>query len=119
QVAMRWWVSRSGGVVQDANAPHLRDRQHVPRVTWPDSRDRVLAEPTAYLSESILLRGVEGGGDPGVDGGGNRQALGCVDRHLREQRRPLRPLAGLARGAHRLANDRFRPVHPPLILLGS
>ncbi len=85
-------ITSPRGLVADADDLHLLDRQHFPRVTRPDPDDGVLAEPAANLSKCILLRLVEGARYFGVEGGGDRQALGCVNRHLREQRRTLRPL---------------------------
>ena len=104
-------------LVPDADDLHVLDRHNLARVTRPDPRDGMLTQPTADLCQRILLRGVEGVGNLGMQRGGHRQRLGCVDRHLREQRRPLRALGRGARDAHRLARFVVDPVHPPLILI--
>ena len=55
----------------DTHDLHLLDGHDLPRITRAYPSDGVLTQPPPNLGEGILLGGVEGVGDLGVEGGGD------------------------------------------------
>ncbi len=89
QVQMPVWIAGAGGVV-----PHQHRFQHLDRhldlpAARPYSGGRVLGQPADHLGRRLVLCGVVGGGDVGVQGGGQRPGLRPVDDHLDEAHRTL------------------------------
>ena len=109
-------ITRTAGLVRDRDGLQLLHRHNLSRVPRPDPGDRVLGEPASDLRRRILLRDVEHVGDLRVQGGGDGEGLRGVDHHLREPGRTPHALARAARGSHRCAADRVRPVHPRGVL---
>ena len=100
EVDMPVRITRTTRLVRDRDGLHVLDREDFLRAARPRQRDRVSAEEPPYLPGRVPLRHIQRLRHFGVQSGGDRQALGGVDRHLREQWRPLPNLAGLASGAH-------------------
>ena len=84
QVEMAVWVAGAARVVPQHRSLELLDRDLDLLATRADPGRGVVGEPADDLGGGLLLDGVVGGGDLGVQCGGQRPSLRTVDHDLDE-----------------------------------